>query len=263
MVISEEVVSHTIETKDSQGASGGDIIHVTDLLGQLLSKHIAVSNPTQNCGQSRIITDNIVNTTDYLFNSTIGWNEIPNKISRYESSSSLLDVSDLCGYTYLNRSTYNESLPIDYCHSYHFQGVVITMQSSKINKSMEHASSSICFIFGSTSICVPDSAHSPHKSPAEEILLVAVQYEIDVSANIFPFQTNSLQYFGNHQAFSNQFQNSTEVFALNEFLIGLSINDDMHIETIAEEPIQITFIHKDEEVFLVVLIKCLSINILK
>ena len=251
MVISEEVVSHTIENEDSQGASGGDIIYVTDLLGQLLIKHISVSSPTQNCNQSRMITDNIVNTTDYLFSSTIGWNEIPNDISRFESSSSLLDVSDLSGYTYLNRSTYNESTPIEDCHSYQFQGVVLTLQSSKINKSMDHASSNICFIFGSTSICVPDSAHSPHKTPEEEILFVAVQYEIDVSANIFPNQTNSLEHHGKQKASSIQFQNSTEVFALNEFLIGLSINDNMHIETIAEEPIQITFMHKDEEVFLI------------
>ena len=52
MSISEEIVSHTIETGDIKGASGGDIIHVTDLLEQLLIKQVSISHTNQDCNQS-------------------------------------------------------------------------------------------------------------------------------------------------------------------------------------------------------------------
>ena len=209
-------------------------------------KQISIQNPQQDCNESRIITNNILNTTDYLFDSTIGWNEIPNDISRYKSSSNLLDISDSSGYSFLNLSKNFDSSAIEDCHTYRFEGLVLTMQSSDFNKTKSYGSTTICHNFESSSICIPTSAIQ--KIPTKEVLQVAVQYKLNTSADIFPTKINSLDQFQKPSTTHIQRLNLKQSHGLSEFLVGLAINNNMNIETIPEEPIEISFIHKDKEV---------------
>ena len=241
IIISEEIISHTVEIEDNQGASGGDIIYVANLLAQLLIKQAAVTTPKHGCNESRIITDNILSTTDYLFNSTIGWNEISNDASRYESSSNLLDVSDFSGYSFLNLSKDFGSSSMEDCHTYRFDGLVLTMQSSNFNKTTRTNSTNICHIFGASKICVPVSAIQ--SVDENEILQVAVQHKIDTSANIFPSSLESLEHFRKIR-FMNEYDASEANSTLNEFLVGLAINANIRIDTLPDEPIEIIFSHK-------------------
>ena len=208
-------------------------------------KQVAVTTTKQDCNQSRIITDNILNTTDYLFNSTIGWNEISNDSSRYESSSNLLDVSDFSGYSFLNLSKEFDSSSMEDCHSYQFNGLVLTMQSSNFNKTTRTNSTNICHNFGASKICIPVSAFQ--SVDEKEILQVAVQYKLDISANIFPSSLESSVDFRNIR-YTKEYDDSKADSTLNEFLVGLAINDNIRIDTLPDEPIEIIFSHKRTEV---------------
>ena len=181
-----------------------------------------------------------------MFGSTIGWNEIPGDASRYESSSDLLAVSDLSGYSFLNLSKDFEQASIEDCHSYKFEGLVVTMQSSNFNKTSNLASTSICHIFESSTICIPVSAIQ--NVADNEILQVAVQYKIDVTANIFPSSLKYLNTTGKSIASDHEIKAVKSESSLNKFFVGLAINRNIHVETIPTEPIEIKFIHEYNEV---------------
>ena len=209
-------------------------------------KQVSISDSKQDCNQSRTISDNILNTTDYLFSSKIGWNEIPNDFSRYESSSNLLDVSDTTGYSFLNLSKDYDNLAMEDCNRYLFEGLVVTMQSHNFNLRRNLASTSICHIFHSSTICIPISAIQNIEN--HEISQVAVQYKIDNTAKIFPTSLESLRSTGQEVHSYSQYENLHTESSLNEFLIGLAINNNLRIETIPGEPIEVKFRHEGNKV---------------
>ena len=209
-------------------------------------KQVSISHEKQDCNQSRTISDNILNTTDYLFGSTIGWNEIPNDISRYESSTNLLDVSDATGYSFLNTTKESDNYAMKDCNNYSFEGLVVTMQSYKFKSTRNLASTSICHIFRASTICIPISAIQ--NIADHEISQVAVQYKIDNAAKIFPSTFEILRTTGKESLRYSQNENLHSESSLNEFLIGLAINNNQRIETIPGEPIEVKFRHEDNKV---------------
>ena len=70
--ISDFIVSKTVGNGDNAGAIGGDIIEVTYLMEELLETQKRIEDKESDCQKIKRITNNILNTTDYLFYSTLG-----------------------------------------------------------------------------------------------------------------------------------------------------------------------------------------------
>ena len=79
-------------------AIGGDIIHITDLLGELLQVHEKLAEQENNYEENIMLTTNVLNTTNHLFSSTIGWEEISLNHTRHKTASNMLSTSDSVGY---------------------------------------------------------------------------------------------------------------------------------------------------------------------
>ena len=132
------------------------------------------------------------------------------------------------------------------CNKYSFEGLVVTMQSHNFNSTRNLASTSICHIFRSSSICIPISAIQSIEN--NDISQVAVQYKIDNTAKIFPASIEISRSTGQEVPSYGQYENLHTESSLNEFLIGLAINNNQRIETIPGEPIEVKFRHEDNKV---------------
>ena len=77
---------------------------------------------------------------------------------------------------------------------------------------------------------------------------MAVQYKIDNTAKIFPTSLEILSSTGKDVLPYGKYDNLHSESSLNEFLVGLAINNNQRIETIPGEPIEIKFRHEDNQV---------------
>ena len=218
----------------------------------------------------------MLETTNHLFKSTIGWEEISAQQTRYDSSSNLLTVSDLVGYLLFKQSKVfarkgtNTIILLDH-NEYNFKGTKLEMSSKLWQNQQERPSDSYCYIFDNSEICVPRSAFNDVIKD-ESVIEVVVQYDIGVESLLFPnsIPSEEAERFTRHdvaevdrrahtylRSYDNIFPN--EVFplsgygygnenrrntTLNSFLIGLSLNNgtpDMSITS--NDPVRITFRH--------------------
>ena len=227
------------------------------------------------------LTDNVLETTNHLFKSTIGWEEISAQQIRYHSSSNLLAVSDSVGYLLFKQSkviarkgTTTNAL-VDH-NQYNFEGTKLQMSSKLWENQQERSSDSYCYIFDNSEICVPKSAFDDVIED-ESVIEVVVQYDIGVESLLFPNSISSEEekFFSRHdvedvdrrshtylRSYDNIFSN--EVFPLsgyrygngdqgnnilNSYMIGLSVNNgtpDMSISS--NDPVRITFRHEPIQV---------------
>ena len=235
------------ESKDNGGASGGDIIEVTQVLQKLLTKQSAM-NQDSNCSLITTLTNNILTTNTYLFSSIVGWNEIPENQQRYNTSSNILSVTELSGFSLANTSTSSNVIetPTN-CRFYTFNSSTINMEASNVEKS--NVNQSICHYFEMSSICIAKSAIEI--IGGNTIIQVAVEYAINSTANIFPSNNNSKHSeitFGNRKIVEEGQMVPATDFGLNDHLIGLTLNNGINISTNQEEPVTVTFHHIDQHV---------------
>ena len=227
------------------------------------------------------LTDNVLETANHLFKSTIGWEEIAAQQTRYESSSNLLTVSDSVGYLLFRQSKdmvykgTNTNALLDH-NEYSFKGTKLEMSSKLWQNQQGRPSDSYCYIFDNSEICVPKSAFDDVIED-ESVIEVVVQYDIGVDSLLFPNSIPSEEdkNFTRHnvaevdrrshtylRSYDNIFSN--EVFplseyrygngdqgnnTLNSYMIGLSVNNGTPDMSIASnDPVRITFHHEPIQV---------------
>ena len=224
---------------------GGDIITITDLLGELLSVHESFSDTATDFEQNRYLTNNVLITSNQLFGSTLAWEEIIENRTRYESSSNLLSLIDSVGYLLFNQSDVSDML-VNNANSYNFIGSEFTMKSTLWRANELRPDDSYCYKFDMSEICVPKISFDDIKE--DDVIEVSVQYRIDNSYNLFPSSVDStndgivsLHYFN-----ENYLQENT---SLGSQLVGLAINNGTNELNIhPDQPVTITFQHETIEV---------------
>ena len=230
---------------------------------------------------NKYLTDNVLETTNHLFKSKIGWEEIAVNQTRYESSSNLLTVSDSVGYLLFKQSKVilrkgNSTNSLLDHNEYNFKGTKLQMSSKLWHNQQGRPSDSYCYIFDNSEICVPKSAFTDVIED-ESVIEVVVQYDIGVQSLLFPnsipseegkifTRQNAAEVDRRSHTYLRSYDNifSNEVFplsayghgnenrgntTLNSFLIGLSLNNgtpDMSITS--NDPVRITFRHEPIQV---------------
>ena len=280
--ISESILINTVVVEGGNDTVGGDIVQIARLLSQLLHVH-GLQNATENEFEAnRNLTDNVLETTNHLFKSTIGWEEILVNQTRYDSSSNLLTVSDSVGYLLFKQSRvvlHNKYDALLHQNEYNFKGSKLDM-SAKLWQNQEGRPSDLyCYIFDNSEICVPKSAFNDVIKD-ESVIEVVVQYDIGFESLLFPNAIHSEEekLFSRHnlgevdsrshtylRSYDNIFSN--ELFplsgyrygngdqgsnTLNSYMIGLSVNNgtpDMNITP--HDPVRITFRHEPIQVCMI------------
>ena len=277
--ISESILINTVVVEGGNDTVGGDIVQIARLLSQLLHVH-GLQNATENEFEANInLTDNVLETTNHLFKSTIGWEEISVHQTRYDSSSNLLTVSDSVGYLLFKQSRvvlHNEYETLLDHNEYNFKGSKLDMSAKLWQNQQGRPSDSYCYIFDNSEICVPKSAYND-VIKEESVIEVVVEYDIGVESLLFPDSIPSEEdkIFTRHnvpevdsrsrtylRSYDNIFSN--EVFplseyrygngdqgnnTLNSYMIGLSVNNGTPDMSIASnDPVRITFHHEPIQV---------------
>ena len=241
MNISKAIVEMAISKEGGKDTIGGDIIRITDLLEELLYVHESKSEEENDYTENSVLTTNVLNTTNHLFSSTIGWEEISENITRYESSSNLLRTSESAGYLLFQLSSFPNYTGTGGCWNcveYVFEGSELQMNASvsPSNSSID----GICYNFDNSEICLPRSSFE--NIVRKTLIKVAVQYNIDPETYIFPtttLPTNAVSY---HYLYDESSENN---MILNGYIIGLSLNNGTtDIEITPEDPVIITFQHE-------------------
>ena len=277
--ISESILINTVVVEGGNDTVGGDIVQIARLLSQLLHVH-ELQNATENEFEAnKNLTDNVLETTNHLFKSTIGWEEISENQTRYDSSSNLLTVSDSVGYLLFKQSRvvlHKEYEALLDHNEYSFKGSKLDMSAKLWQNQQGRPADSYCYIFDNSEICVPKSAFND-VIKNESVIEVVVQYDIGVESLLFPnsIPSNADEIFTRDdveevdrrshtylRSYDNIFSN--EVFTssgyrygngdqgnntLNSYMIGLSVNNgtpDMSISS--NDPVRITFRHEPMQV---------------
>ena len=277
--ISESILINTVVVEGGNDTVGGDIVQIARLLSQLLHVH-GLQNATENEFEAnRNLTDNVLETTNHLLKSTIGWEEISVNQTRYDSSSNLLTVSDSVGYLLFKQSRvvlHKEYEALLDHNEYNFKGTKLEMSAKLWQNQQGRPSDSYCYVFDNSEICVPKSAFNDVIED-ESVIEVVVEYDIGVESLLFPNSIPSEEYkiFSRHdveeidrrshtylRSYDNIFSN--EVFplsgyrsgngnkgnnTLNSYMIGLSVNNGTPDMSIASnDPVRITFRHEPIQV---------------
>ena len=233
--------------EDDGGASGGDIIEVSEVLWDLLEAQDEL-NQDLNCSLMIMLMNNVLTTNNYLFSSVIGWMEIPEDKQRYNSSSNLLLVSEFGGFSLINNSIAGDWKDTTAnCSVYTFQSKTINMEAFKMVKHIVNRS--MCLYFEMSSICIANS--SMEQLEDDLIIEVAVDYKINTTAKMFPSISNNSpveRVFQNKNLTEEAQLVSDDDFGLNDHLLGLTLNNGAHIRTEPDEPIMITFYHINQHV---------------
>ena len=240
--ISQTIVQHTISEEGGKDTVGGDIIHLSDLLGELLYVHASLNETEDDFDANLVLTENVLNTTNHLFSSIVGWEEISQNDSRYKSSSNLLSATDSVGYLLFKQSNMkNRIINADYT-GYNFTGSDLNMNAAFWKESSVLPTGSHCFTFDNTEICVPQAAYDDTKD--EEIIEVSVQYKLGVDSYLFPNTISSEDRVSSR--YNAQLQGNR---SLSSYLIGLAVNNGtVDLKIPSDDPVIITLNHESSKV---------------
>lgn len=240
-------MEHTISEEGGKDTVGGDIIHIADLLGELLYVHETLADREDDFEENKKLTNNVLDTTNHLFSSTIGWVEISQNETRYESSSNLLSISDSTGYLLFKQSNIPSKMievgslgGVDY----NFTGSELNMIAALRPNTSTHPTSSYCYKFDNSELCLPETAFDNVND--DPVIEVSVQYKIDVDSYLFPTAISSEVNASEKYVYRKLLQGNTK---LNNYLIGLAINNGTtNIDISSHDPVMIKFHHETIQV---------------
>ena len=135
--------------------SGGDIIHIAELLQELLKVHASLAERENEFENNANLTTNVLETTNELFLSSIGWKEISDNQSRYQTSSNLLMSSDSAGYLLFKLSALPSSQTnMGFTNNmfYSFESLTLQMNASMLSNNSSPPTVS-CKVFDNSEIC--------------------------------------------------------------------------------------------------------------
>ena len=181
---------------------GGDLLKIVSFLDPLYQKQQKARN-----NLDRNFTRQMFSITDTLLTCDLVWGEIPEDFVRYNASSEILKSIDKVGFLFLSQ---NKGI-----FTLNLTSLVVTLKNETSDRS-----SSSCFEFGSSTICVPKMAYNN----TEEGLSVASELHFNNRVDlIFPLFS------------SDRLTNISTI-------IGLSIDNKTRVDLPkGSPPVQITF----------------------
>ena len=219
---------------------GGDIITITELLGELLSVHESFSDRETDFEQNKYLTNNVLITTNKLLGSTLGWEEIIQNETRYESSSNLLRLTDSAGYLLFKQSDLFD-IP-----GYNFSGSEFNVKSTLWPANEERPDESYCYKFDMSEICVPKVTFNDIND--DDVIEVSAEYNIGLDSNLFPSSVDSVVNSNVAVPYINEncLQGNT---SLGSHLVSLAINNGTNkLNILPDQPVMISFHHEATEV---------------
>ena len=204
-----------------------------------MSVHEAADRETDFI-ENKYLTDNVLITTNQLFGSSLGWEEITENKTRYQSSSNLLSVTDSAGFLLFNQSD------ITSMHGYNFTESEMKMKSNLWKANTERPDKSFCYKFEMSEICIPKVTFDDIND--EDVIEVSVEYKLVIDSNLFPSFINSSldRLFPRYSLYENNLKENT---SLKSNLIGLAINNGTsQLNFSPDQPVVITFQHELTEV---------------
>ena len=209
------------------------------MLGELLSVHQKSDRET-DFDENKYLTNNILITTNQLLGSSLGWEEIIENKTRYESSSNLLSVTDSAGFLLFQKSGLTNM------DGYNFTQPELKMVSNLWPANTERPDDSYCYKFEMSEICIPKVTFDDIND--DDVIEVSVEYDLGIDSHLFPSYVSSTfnRTIPSHNLNENSLKENT---SLRSHLIGLAINNDTNQLNIPpEKPIVITFQHDVTEV---------------
>lgn len=76
-------------------------------MNELLDVHGTFEDHETDYEENLKLTNNILNITEYLLLSTVGWQDISVNCTRYNTYSNILSVSDSTGYMLFDQSNFS------------------------------------------------------------------------------------------------------------------------------------------------------------
>ena len=209
------------------------------MLGELLSVHQKSDRET-DFDENKYLTNNILITTNQLLGSSLGWEEIIENKTRYESSSNLLSVTDSAGFLLFQKSSLTNM------DGYNFTQPELKMVSNLWPANTERPDDSYCYKFEMSEICIPKATFDDIND--DDVIEVSVEYDLGIDSHLFPSYVISSfdRTVPSHDLNENTLKENT---SLRSHLIGLAINNGTNQLNIPpEKPIVITFQHDVTEV---------------
>ena len=217
------------------------------MLGELLSVHQKSDRET-DFDENKYLTNNVLITTNQLLGSSLGWEEIVENKTRYESSSNLLTVTDSAGFLLFHKSDLTNM------GGYNFTQPELKMISNLWPANTERPDNSYCYKFEISEICIPKEIFDD--SIDDDVIEVSVEYDLGIDSHLFPSYINSSF---NRKIYRQKLNENTlmENTSLRSNLIGLAINNGTNQLNIPpENPVVITFQHNVTEVRLAPIFQC-------
>ena len=237
--VSETIRENTLSEDGNIEIFGGDIITISDLLEELLSVHQKSDRET-GFEENKYLTNNVLITTNQLFASSLGWEEIIENKTRYESSSNLLSVTDSAGFLLFQQS---ELITM---YDYNFNASELNMKSNLWQANSERPDNSYCYKFEMSEICIPKETIDEIND--DDVIEVSVEYDLGIDSNLFPSSVNTSmdRIIPSYRIDENYLKENT---SLKSRLIGLAINNGTSKLNIPpDQPVIITFRHETTEV---------------
>ena len=237
--VSETIRENTLSEDGKIEIVGGDIITIADLLGELLSVHQKSDRET-NFDENMYLTNNVLITTNQLLGSSLGWEEIVENKTRYESSSNLLTVTDSAGFLLFHQSDPTDKL------GYNFTESELKMISKLWPANSVRPDDSYCYKFEMSEICIPKETFNDIND--DDVIEVSVEYDLGIDSHLFPsYVSSSLnRTIPRFELNENTLKENT---SLRSHLVGLAINNGSNQFSIPpEKPVVITFQHDVTEV---------------
>ena len=220
-----------------------------------MNVHESLDDKETDFENNKNLTDNVLNTTNHLFSSAVGWKEISENQTRHASSSNLLSITDSVGYLLFKQSKLTKTMQekIDLLNQasvgYHFGGSELHMDATLRPTNSTRPSNSYCYTFDNSEICLPETVFRGIEN--DDVIDVSVEYKIDVESNLFPNtvslseDTSSIHLHKYGKMLLEQETNTS----LNNYFIGLAINNGTSAMDISSDnPVNVTFYHKPTQV---------------
>ena len=199
--------------------------------------------------ENKYLTDNVLITTNKLFGSSLGWEEITENQTRYQSSSNLLSVSDSAGYLLFSQSNnldIQDSIDLTKEVNYNFTESELKMKSTLWPANAVRPADSYCYKFQMSEICVPKVAFD--EIDVDDVIEVSVEYNLGNDTNLFPntFGTKMGYSISDHYLYEPNYKENA---SLGSHLVGLAINNGTNELNIPpDQPVVITFHHEATQV---------------
>ena len=139
-----------VDNLSADDTVGGSILKLGDILTRVLDRR-----NNEDILNNNMFTTNIINSTNRIMGSYIGWQEIPGTQQRSEVVSKYLEALDYTGYLWAEKARMKSVSRAD-CkadQSFLFSDVHLIAKIAKANENNEVDEE--CFEFGSGTICLP------------------------------------------------------------------------------------------------------------